>query len=335
MSVIIPITAYLDILCHTSYASQILHLLSEGEDDLFTELMSTLTGDVQDKHKDLIDRTVKGIKDVFSTAHLYDYVMIAENMFRISSLPSTDPSTAQWELLSTFSVRDASIDEIEPYPEYAYYYRRRLKTCGLYKCAINGLPYPAFDGVPLEQCQATAQPTRLIPDLHYKILSYNLDLTLHLPLSDKSRVLKEVIGYTLPAHKIAKTLELLRKGDWEVLRETNDLKDYYSKKYSVEEYCAKDILWKLNRNIRSLNYQVFVNGVTKAIKRYRVSGDAHVLAYEIVSLLYQKIHYPVSMTLHEMRGDIDRFEYQVEVDDMRTITEMINEELKEKLALVA
>jgi len=146
--------------------------------------------------------------------------------------------------------------------------------------------------------------------------------------------LREVIGYTLPAHKIFKTLELLRKGDWELLREAKDLKDYYSKKYSVEEYCAKDMLWKLNRNTRMINYQVFVNGVTKAIKKYRVLGDAHVMAYEIVSLLYQKIHFPVSMTLEEMEANINLVDYRAEGQDIETVTEMINYDLKEKLALV-
>jgi hypothetical protein len=158
-----------------------------------------------------------------------------------------------------------------------------------------------------------------------------LDLTLHLPPLDQSRVLKEVIGYTLPLHNVARTLQALKEGNWKILRDMEDLKAYYSTKYSPADYCLRDIAWELDLCPDVINYQALRPRFVRAVKQYQKTGILYELRYTILSLFYRNLSYPADVDVEDLHlGEIDA----VETLNIELITDMIEGRLNKKLTLV-
>lgn len=329
MSVHLPIKSTLDVNGFGSHTSHIISLLREGKDDSVETLLLSLYYNKGSHH--VRDNLLSFMQGLITTAHLYYYLLFKERVYRVLSDDSIDPSTASWSRLSGRQWLSCPRIKRTAPPEYLTYYYQKLQTCTLYRCGINGVPQQSFGGLPLAQCQATAQATRLIPDLQYKVLSYNLDLTLHLPPLDQSRVLKEVIGYTLPLHNVARTLQALKEGNWKILRDMEDLKAYYSTKYSPADYCLRDIAWELDLCPDVINYQALRPRFVRAVKQYQKTGILYELRYTILSLFYRNLSYPADVDVEDLHlGEIDA----VETLNIELITDMIEGRLNKKLTLV-
>lgn len=327
MSVYLPIKSILDTYGLGSHTSHVVSLLREGKDEFVEDILQSASfGLTWSQRHDFLS----SMKSLITTSHLYHYILSEEYVYRVPSDDVIDPSatTLCYQLRGLKWFFHSSLASIAPSGYLTYYYQK-LQNCSLYRCGVNGVPQKAFGGLPLSQCQATAQATRLIPDLQYKVLSYNLDLTLHLPPSDQSRVLKEVIGYALPLHRVAMTLQALREGDWDILRDMGELKAYYSTKYSPTEYCLRDIAWELDLNPDMVNCQALKPRFVSAVKRYQKTGVMYELRYAILSLFYRILRFPADVRVEDIDED-----FMEERANIELITNMIEGRLKEKLTLV-
>jgi hypothetical protein len=237
------------------------------------------------------------LKELVNPLDIYTFLSINDTIYRNNTHYTTNPLASGWEKLQlhpSISWIGVDVTSISNTPVFLNYYNQRLQEIELYRCGVNGLCQKDFDGVSLEECQATCELSRLIPDLYYKVLSYAPESSLQLPLNDQVRIVRDMIGYTIPLPRVTRALEALINGGWPRLVDVKELLPYLKTKYGVTEFYLRELTDHLNISARSVNYQALYQPFTELVRAYRVTKDFRRFRYELLSLFHATLELDVN-----------------------------------------
>jgi len=269
----------------------ILDALEVNDENRAMDLISTLYPRLYAGDKLTLRGFLAGLID---PAHTIDYILINGTVYRTNFINNPDPTQTEWYTLTLTQFHiwwySINIDDIITTPEFIAYYNQRLQSTDLYRCGVNGTCQRTFGGIPLIECQATCSEGRLIPDLHYKVLSYAIETTLQLPVNDQQRVVRDLTGLAIPITKVSSILQALVRNRWAELSRIPELKPYLKTKYGVVEYWLRMITWTLNLNPRAINYQVLLIPFTEVVREARVTDNHGRFIHQVLGLFYDTLH---------------------------------------------
>lgn len=271
----------------------------QGAMDLISSLYPRLYAGDKFQLKDFL-------KELINPVHTYDFLLIDGKVYRTDVTINPDPTQTDWATLTftqfyiSWYPINIDIDSISSTPEFLAYYNQRLQATDLYQCGVNGTCQRTFGGIPLVECQAICEKGRLIPDLHYKVLSYAPDSALQLPLNDQQRVVRDIVGYTIPLVKVTPALEALTRGRWSELSQIPELTPYLKTKYGVVEYWLRTITWLLNLKPRAINYQVLSEPFIELVRQFRIDDNRFSFIHQVLGLFYDTLHLDEIVSLADL-----------------------------------
>jgi len=232
------------------------------------------------------------LTDLINPHYTYDYILIEGHVYRTDTLRIPNPAHSAWQRLAITPTQNwwgVMAQEIDTTPEFLTYYNQRLQETELYRCGVDGTCQRDFAGVSLQECQATCEVRPMIPDLYYDVLAYDPGSALELPLKDQVRVVRDIIGYTIPITKSNSALRALASGEWKQLRLVDELQPYLKVKYGAVEYALKEIASRLNFNVRAINFDVLQTPFTEAVRAFHATGDRGLFRYTVLGLFYEEL----------------------------------------------
>lgn len=232
------------------------------------------------------------LTDLLNPNQTYNYILIGGSVYRANITFNTNPSESGWQRLVNIPYRNwegVAPLEINSTPEFLSYYNQQLQESELYRCGVNGTCQRDFAGVPLQECQATCGASSMIPDLYYNVLSYDPGSALNLPLKDQVRVVRNIVGYTIPDNKVNSALRALTSGEWQALMGSVELQPYLKTKYGAVEYALRTITYLLGLNDLSINYNALKAPFTEAVRVFRATGDRGVFRKTVLGLFYKPL----------------------------------------------
>jgi hypothetical protein len=256
------------------------------------------------------------LTDLLNPLYTYDYILIEGNVYRTDTQRIPNPTQSAWQRLAITPTQNwwgVMVQEIDTTPEFLTYYNQRLQETELYRCGVDGTCQRDFAGVSLQECQDTCETKPMIPDLYYDVLSYDPGSALELPLKDQVRVVRDIVGYTIPITKVHLALRALASGEWKQLRLVDELQPYLKVKYGAVEYALKEIASRLNFNIRAIDFNALKTPFTEAVRAFHATGDRGLFRYTVLGLFYDDLEL-------EPTVDDDELEYNIE-DDARMANE--------------